>query len=172
MTSLIPSNTGLSFEVLFDIDGLSRISTEVFFVRENALSKMYQNYFDDCPRCAAVIDVPAEQSHLTPTVYMIAREASFGEYTGAAASDQLDKIWEELHRLISDKVHPAISAGMARRNTRARHLIINGRDLRHEAYQEYSVLIDAGRSEDAGAYALRIIGELNGIAREIIELYS
>lgn len=117
----------------FYMDQLTQWSVNLFDGRVDALTSFYGDCFDGCETCSVIVDVPAvlAAKGVTPSVYMIYREAKFVLDSDELESERLDRVWVQLHaHLATGHTHRnALELDrMERRNTEVRRRVLAVRD--------------------------------------------
>ena len=128
---------------------LKLLSGALYETRTNFLLSFYGTAFDARTDCFAVISMPEEvfgrPNTLTPTQYMVYREAKFVLDSDSTEYDALNEIWPVLHEKIEGSFGVYRLAEIASVNANAREQILKCHDHLLEAYAHLMYLLSADK---------------------------
>jgi hypothetical protein len=109
---------------------LTLLCWDLLWERYIPLFNFYGKLFDELPNCVNLINMPAQYTgRVLPTAYMVHREARFALYSDRPESDELDRVWSQIHPFIDDKVNPSLLIAMSTQHTLSRWRILNCKSM-------------------------------------------
>lgn len=154
------------------IEKLTQQSIRLFSARVEMLSEFYRDVFDYHPICARIIGTPSGGQQVSPTTYMIYREARFVLDSDASESHRLDLDWAFLHVKVQDELNPKLSVKMAGLNYWARLQVIKCQERMGELAPQLATLLEARRYDEAQCRFWHELLHVDQTFDEIITSYN
>lgn len=151
---------------------LTYLSTQLFAKRCDILTSFYGDVFDDDPSCIRLIDAPRDRPGVTPTMYMVYREARFVLDSPRKDNTDLIMVWHLLHMQIRDEISPAVTAQMARHNACVRqHIMARNSDVQ-DFMPKMQTMLDAGKYKKVTQHGHNLLASVKYTFDSIIDSYS
>lgn len=128
---------------------LEERSQKLFYARVDAMMGFYRSIFDDRPDCIEIIGTPANGRVISPTLYMVYREARFVLDSDPSERERLDADWTFLHIKVQGDLNPEHTAKMLALNTNARWQVVKCQDRLADLVRQVSELIGVGDYDEA-----------------------
>lgn len=128
---------------------LEQRSQKLFYARVDAMTALYRTVFDDRPDCIEIIGTPADGRVISPTLYMVYREARFVLDSDPSERERLDADWTFLHIKVQGDLNPEHTSKMLALNTNARWQVVKCQDRLADLVRQLSELIGSGEYDEA-----------------------
>lgn len=151
-------------------DDLTRLSQDLFCNRADILMRFYGDVFDSNRKCVELIAMPTANGKLTPTLYMLHREAKFVLDADPDESIELDRLWLMLHMLVRDRINESALANMATLNTDARRQVLQCKDYMMDSIPALFSMLETHHKR-AKRYAKDVVKEISQTFDGIVASY-
>lgn len=172
MTTYVPRVNSMRNErfMSFYIDEFKRLSAQLFYGRADVMLQFYGKAFDRHRETANLINGPASLRVLSPTMYIVCREAKFVLDSELSEAEELDSLWAQFHALVATERNRYALAAMEAAHTNARRQIVRCRSEIMSAIPECLALLD-NQFAQARRFADGVIADAEQMLQSAINSY-